>query len=303
MISRFYCGEVDQRLDILEYDGTKCSGRYRAVIDGDQATVLQLQSVDTKDVPLSHLALCPGLTETEVLEILSQDDTRSLACSMFLIERVEEDILYRSRDCQLLHDKKLSGKLCESCHELIDKLQVSNNDGERNQNLKVEHESEEKEEEVIDDDPDFDPPDECVDHDSENEADTKEVKKPTVIRFRKKEPQKPQKPREPREPEKRKECDQCGQKFRSWKKLKRHQLGDHGKVTMVKIVKKRREESCPECQGSFFSYKSMWAHAKRAHNLELPLPQNLVRCPYCEEVFHNSGSSLLASHLKEAVQA
>ena len=99
MISRFYCGEIDQRLDILEYDGTKCSGRYRAVIDGDQATVLQLQSVDTKDVPLSQLALCPGLTETEVLQVISHSDNQ---IGRLLIEKVEEEIVYRWDEVELI---------------------------------------------------------------------------------------------------------------------------------------------------------------------------------------------------------
>ena len=99
MISRFFCGEIDQRLSILEYDGTKCSGRYRAVIDGDQATVLQLQSVDTKDVPLSQLALCPGLTETEVLQVISHSDNQ---IGRLLIEKVEEEIVYRWDEVELI---------------------------------------------------------------------------------------------------------------------------------------------------------------------------------------------------------
>ena len=98
MISRFYCWEIDQRLDILEYDGTKCSGRYRAVIDGDQATVLQLQSVDTKDVPLSELSLCPGLTEKEVLQVISHSDNQ---IGRLLIEKVEEEIVYRWDEVEL----------------------------------------------------------------------------------------------------------------------------------------------------------------------------------------------------------
>ena len=92
MISRFYCGEIDQRLGILEYDGTKSSGRYRAVIDGDQATVLHLQSVDTKDVPLSDLVLCPGLLETVLLQLVSHSDNQ---IARLLIEKVEEEIVYR----------------------------------------------------------------------------------------------------------------------------------------------------------------------------------------------------------------
>ena len=149
MISPFYCGKIDQRLDILEYDGTKCSGRYRAVIDGDQATVLQLQSVDTKDVPLSHLSLCPGLNETEVLEILSQSPAASLAFADFLIERVQQRIVYRSRDCRLLFSCEESGGLCRQCLQIRNNLRVQSDNEEENTDLKG-HDAEDEKEKVVD---------------------------------------------------------------------------------------------------------------------------------------------------------
>ena len=91
MISRFYCGEIDQKLSVLDYDGSRTSGRWRAMVNDDQVTVLHLQSVAVRDTPVSHLSLCPGVTETDVLGIFSQTITDNLV----LIEKEEEDIVYR----------------------------------------------------------------------------------------------------------------------------------------------------------------------------------------------------------------
>ena len=95
MISTFHCGDKSQQLSILDYDVTKSNGRYRAVINDEQLAVLQVQSVDTRDCPVSQLSLCPGVLETEVLDILSQSFSNTIAGVMFLIEKVEEEIIYR----------------------------------------------------------------------------------------------------------------------------------------------------------------------------------------------------------------
>ena len=91
MISRFYCGEIDQKLSVLDYDGSRTSGRWRAMVNDDQVTVLHLQSVAVRDTPVSHLSLCPGVTETDVHGIFSQTITDNLV----LIEKEGEDIVYR----------------------------------------------------------------------------------------------------------------------------------------------------------------------------------------------------------------
>ena len=91
MISRFYCGEIDQKLSVLDYDGSRTSGRWRAMVNDDQVTVLHLQSVAVRDTPVSHLSLCPGVKETDVHGIFSQTITDNLV----LIEKEEEDIVYR----------------------------------------------------------------------------------------------------------------------------------------------------------------------------------------------------------------
>ena len=76
-------------LSILDYDITKSSARYRALVNDDQVVVVHLQSVDTKDTPLSQLSLCPGVPETDV--VFSSD-----SITKFLIEKMEDEIVYRS---------------------------------------------------------------------------------------------------------------------------------------------------------------------------------------------------------------
>merc|ERR1719500_898558 len=98
----------DQRLTILDYDEKKTNWRYRAVINQDQSAVLHLQTVDTKDThhDVSQLSLCPGVLESEVLPLLSQSPvSNSLVCVMFLIEKLQAGVVYRSRNCQLVLDK------------------------------------------------------------------------------------------------------------------------------------------------------------------------------------------------------
>ena len=93
MISTFHCEDKSHQLSILDYDVTKSNGRYRAVINDEQLAVLQVQSVDTRDCPVSQLSLCPGVLETEVLDILSRSATNNL--TKLFIEKVEDEIVYR----------------------------------------------------------------------------------------------------------------------------------------------------------------------------------------------------------------
>ena len=98
MIDTFYHGVTGQRLSILDYDESRTNVRYKAVINDAQLAVLHLQSVDTEDTSdVSQLSLCPGVLESEILPLLSQSQvsTTTTACLMFLIEKLEEQIVYR----------------------------------------------------------------------------------------------------------------------------------------------------------------------------------------------------------------
>ena len=76
-------------LSILDYDVSKSSARYRGLVNDDQVVVVHLQSVDTKDSPLSQLSLCPGVPETDVV-------FSSPSVTKFFIEKVEDEIICRS---------------------------------------------------------------------------------------------------------------------------------------------------------------------------------------------------------------
>ena len=94
MISTFRCYVTHQRLTILDYDLTQNNGRYKAVVNEDKVAVLHLQTVDTQDTPISQLSLCPGVEESEVLQLLSTSiETNNLV--QFFIEKIGDDIVYR----------------------------------------------------------------------------------------------------------------------------------------------------------------------------------------------------------------
>ena len=94
MTASFRCYVTDQRLSILEYDETRTNGRYRAVINEDKIAVLHLQSVDIKDTSVSQLSLCPGVLESNVLQLLSMSNSSDYLVQVF-IEKVDHDIVYR----------------------------------------------------------------------------------------------------------------------------------------------------------------------------------------------------------------
>ena len=94
MISTFRCYVTDQRLTILDYDENKTDGRYRAVINEDKIAVLQLQSVDTEDTPVSQLSLCSGVLESSFLQLLTKSNSTDYLVQFF-IEKIDHDIVYR----------------------------------------------------------------------------------------------------------------------------------------------------------------------------------------------------------------
>ena len=122
MITTFHGGETGLKLSIENYDVRKINVRYKAVINDDQAAVLHLQTVDTEGTPdLSQLSLCPGVLESKVQDTVSELLINNLG--NIIIEKVEDNVVFRSRSCLLLSDHEKAG-ICESCKLLFNDLKI-----------------------------------------------------------------------------------------------------------------------------------------------------------------------------------
>jgi len=117
MITTFRSQENDEQLSILDYDVSKTNVRYKAVINDDQVAVLHVQRLGKLD---TNLSLCPGMLESRLQQIISSP-------CLLLIEKAEDEIVYRSRNCQMLLDQNISGQLCSACQEIFSDQKTSNN--------------------------------------------------------------------------------------------------------------------------------------------------------------------------------
>ena len=99
MLSKFTCNEDNSQIEILDYEppdvGT--NSRFPALISGDKLVLVQMAGVeDVQTRNLRMVTLCPGLTETQILALLSQTEmATSNVCSMFYIENVNHNVVYR----------------------------------------------------------------------------------------------------------------------------------------------------------------------------------------------------------------
>ena len=294
MISRFYCGEIDQKLSVLDYDGSRTSGRWRAVVNDDQVTVLHLQSVAVRDTPVSHLSLCPGVRETDVLRLLSQSPATSLACTTFLIEKVSEEIVYRSRHCQLLCRTEEPVDFCSDCHELLDSLKVQVDEEESPHS------------------PNLDMKGNFGKDEDDNDNDGKETMADycdTVIKILKDEPLDDYPQSDHFETENSfpllstNPPSAGGQKKKKRVRKVKSSSGDEQLTDPSEKVQKKKKTKknffCPQCPESFFYQLNIVKHASKQHGLFLPVPlkPGMTRCPFCAEIY-NEDSPFFLAHLK-----
>ena len=269
------------------------------MIDDDQLAVLHLQTVDTEltHQDVSQLSLCPGVLESEVLHLLSQSPvSNTLVCVMFLIEKLQTDIVYRSRSCHLLFDPRQWEGRCFSCRDLLTDLALNAGgekpDGDPGLTDLMFH----NEPDLQDNDDSVYFPENIIKSEDQTKPDslTEDTVKPVVIRILKAESVRDndfddhdagqdddmdgditadQVPNDPRSEKKNK------QKSLLPKPKKRYQN---------KSVAKERKLQCPGCDFRFSSELSLVKHAKKNHGLSLPMPEHLQKekCPFCEETFY-----------------
>ena len=91
--------------------------RYKAHRNG-LPVVLQITSLPSENTcvsDLSQISLCQGIREEDFLKSASLDNPMSVMNTVF-IERIGDDNVYRSRDCQQLVQDKAR---CSACEDLV----------------------------------------------------------------------------------------------------------------------------------------------------------------------------------------
>ena len=294
MIDTFYHKESGVRLSIQDYDESRTNVRYQAVINDDRLAVLHLQSVGTKDThqDVSQLSLCPGTLESEVLPLLSQSLSNTLVCVMFLIEKLETGIVYRSRSCSLLYDERQWEGRCFSCRDLLNDLRINAGREEPSDDLRYQPDTE-----VRDDNGSFDDgPIECETK-TELDSEREDTVKPVVIRFLKEEPVRDNdcndfdiKQDDSEEGDVIAFHDQNELGSEQKKRKNNLELTKKGiKKKQTKSISKKKRHACPDCPVSFVSELCLVKHTRKEHGLNLPLPEpehrEKEKCPFCEEIF------------------
>ena len=248
----------DQKLSILDFDASRTNVRYKAVINDDQLVVLHLQTVGSEDSPdVSQLSLCPGVLESEILPLLSQSLSNTLVCVMFLIEKLEDHIVYRSRSCYLLNDQRQHRGICLSCQELLSYIKTNADSetlvsvGDLTFDAEVE-------------DGYNDPPDFVEDLEAKAETNT-DWGEPVVMR------------------------EELIEESQSKEEVCRDQHEDYlGSKKAKPRDQKKKSVFCHYCPRSFISQKLLVNHANKQHGLNLPPPVRefeMMKCPFCEERF------------------
>ena len=330
MIDTFYHRGTGQRLSILDYDQSRTNNvRYRAVINDDQTAVLHLQSVDIKDShqDVSQLSLCPGVLESEVLQLLSQAPvSNTLVCVLFLIEKLQEEIVYRSRNCHLLCDPRRREGRCFSCRDLLSDLRINASEEKPGDDLGftdlIYQNDDEDNINCSDDGPAY-----FLKNIKSETQNVEDTVKPVVIRILKEEGSVPDIDRDDfdtrqdddededqgqnyQESDKKErnrnfKCPNCPEKFTFSRSLVKHAKMIHdlelnekkiknenrkyqNKNNRYKKTKGERKWSCPECPFIFYSQWGLVKHASREHGVSLPLPEDRQKekCPFCEETFY-----------------
>ena len=131
MISTFECVGNNEAIHIIDYQEApnikfKAVKKYASAIQDPVIVNFQTISKDlvANDDLISKLHefhLCPGILESEILPFMSNFVNANLSCVMFFIEKINEEVFYRSRNCQLIFQEK-SSKLCQTCEDLFKNL-------------------------------------------------------------------------------------------------------------------------------------------------------------------------------------
>ena len=99
VVSEFLCKDNSKLcMKIVDYHPSKVEETVRcpALINDTQLVVMQMSSVDSSvGDDLDMMSLCTGSLETEILPLLTSNVIATEVCTMFYIEKIGEQIVYR----------------------------------------------------------------------------------------------------------------------------------------------------------------------------------------------------------------
>eukprot|EP00092_Neocalanus_flemingeri_P023270 GFUD01025231.1.p1 GENE.GFUD01025231.1~~GFUD01025231.1.p1 ORF type:complete len:537 (-),score=94.34 GFUD01025231.1:84-1655(-) len=112
-----FCPKPNQSKYIATLSSSEKFIQKPIIVSIDSLEKLKLKGDDILK-SLSQISVCPGVAENEVLPLLSNFGNVNIATVMFLIEKEGTEVVYRSRECEMVRmDKK--EKLCVSCRDLF----------------------------------------------------------------------------------------------------------------------------------------------------------------------------------------
>ena len=99
MMLAFICLERPEwQIQVVNYKPPEKDerSRYPAKINKNQFVLMQMSSVDDGvGDDLEMMSPCPGSLETEILPLLTSNVIATEVCTMFYIEKIGEQIVYR----------------------------------------------------------------------------------------------------------------------------------------------------------------------------------------------------------------
>ena len=302
MFSKFVCQELGDQMQIQDYklpDGDG-SVRYPALINNNQFVVMQMSSVENSvDNHLDMMTLCSGSLETEVLPLLTSSIFATEVCVKFYIEKIGQQVVYRSRECSLVLPNNDMYKKCQSCRVLKENLCANFNKEDISERT--------MKEELNFDSYDHDDNDFLSDSEQEMKVKLEQDYKPTVISISKdsalEEDNKSEK-LSCHDREKRK--GKHKEKIISWKILEKEigiknlnlekEMNEKKKARpWYKTMNYEGKFKCPYCENDYSSKGNIGRHIRDNHKEEyarikakkrsLTKHEGCIKCPFCDASF------------------
>ena len=313
----FECRETGESLTLFDYEPSLSSSSVFRGLRDESPIILRLSPATVEDQSVfSQLFLCPGWSESQVLENNQSSDLLQLLQSC-LIEKVGDIIVYRSRSCHQLVLNQNS--CCQDCRNLVQHQAVNEKEERENIRMKDEMNSDDEDSE-----------NEKMNDSIEDDDEDKDFSPKTIGIIKRKEPAKSkQKPQitsylpQPRTVEEKSQlessliadhvgertCKICGLTYERQCALNAHIRRKH--ISTEEELHMKKKYGCDYCSDRFKTKAFLKQHMKISHkNIkqvkdddfeEKSKTMAIEKCPLCGDVMksRNLLNHVLNEHSNE----